>query len=76
MSVIEIKRERRYSFQQSINTSMKVAESPGLARGRTIVVKILYREAPSSAAFSSRSTGMLKKKSRISQTTMGMLIAT
>ena len=76
VSVSEINNERRYSFQQSINTSIKVAESPGLASGSTIVVKILYREAPSNAAFSSRSIGMLKKKSLISQTTIGMLMAT
>ena len=76
VSVIDRKRDNKYSFQQSISTSINVAESPGFANGRTIVVNIQYRVAPSRAAFSSRSIGILKKKSLINQTTIGMLIAT
>ena len=38
---------------------MNVAERPGFDNGRTIVVKILNLDAPSNAAFSYKSIGML-----------------
>ena len=76
VSVKDMNNDKRYSFQQSINTNIKVADSPGFERGRTMVVNIRNLDAPSSAAFSSKSMGMLKKKSLINHTTIGILIAT
>ena len=53
----------------------EVAASPGRASGSTMVKKMRRREAPSICALSSRSSGIAAKKSRISQTTMGRLMA-
>ena len=59
VSVKDMNKDNRYSFQHSIKTSMNVAESPGFERGSTMVVNIRNLDAPSRAAFSSKSMGML-----------------
>ena len=71
--VVERNSASTYSFQDRISTRSVVAARPALASGSTISKKIVKREAPSSCALSSRSIGMLAKKSCISQTTIGRL---
>src|SRR4029079_7474380 len=51
----------RYSFQANTRTNRKVATRPGVDTGSTIERKIRYGEAPSTAADSSSSTGIVEK---------------
>ena len=72
---LERKSASRYSFQARMSTSRKVAASPERTSGRAIGKKMRNFEAPSISAHSSSSIGMVEKKSRISQTTIGRLTA-
>ncbi len=72
---LERKSASRYSFQARIRTRRNVATSPERTSGSAMVKKTRSLEAPSSSALSSRSIGTPAKKSRVSQTTIGRLIA-
>ncbi len=49
------------SFHDSVNAKIPAEISPGTARGRTILIRICQRVAPSISAHSSSSNGIVRK---------------